>query len=266
MPASKTLATAGGETSLKVQVIARAAKILKSLENEPNGLSLGQIALQVELPRSTVQRIVKALSNEQFLISATPTSKVKLGPALIRLARATNLGISQFVKPYLESLGRSLEETIDLSVMEGSGAVFLDQIPGSHRLRAVSAIGERFPLHCTACGKSLLATLPTSNLYAFLDTTLESFTPNTITTRGALKKEIDKIRSTGVALDDEEHTEGISAVSVSFEDPVGRVYAISIPAPTTRFKRDQKKFRNALVECRNVIVAELNSDRQNKSG
>ena len=261
MARSDEIIPAGTNTGSKIQVIARAASILKTLEGEPDGLSLGEIAGRVSLPRSTVQRIVKALADEQLLISATPTSRVKLGPALIRLARATNLDITQLARPYLESLGRTLEETIDLSVMEGSGAVFVDQIPDFHRLRAISAIGERFPLHCTACGKSLLATLPTDKLNAFLNTTMEPFTPNTITSSAKLKKEIDDIRESGVAMDIEEHTEGICAVSTSFEDPMGRAYAISIPAPTTRFKRNRKKFQEALVETRDLIIAEMTSGK-----
>ena len=45
----------------QVQVIARAATILRALEEENSGLSLGQIAQRVNLARSTVQRIVAAL-------------------------------------------------------------------------------------------------------------------------------------------------------------------------------------------------------------
>ena len=73
-----------------VQVIARAATILRSLEGEPEGLSLRDIASRVDLPRSTVQRIVTALADEHLLIAASAKMRVKLGPALIRLANATN--------------------------------------------------------------------------------------------------------------------------------------------------------------------------------
>jgi DNA-binding IclR family transcriptional regulator len=41
-----------------IQVIARAATILRLLKTNQSGLSLGQIAAQADLPRSTVQRIV----------------------------------------------------------------------------------------------------------------------------------------------------------------------------------------------------------------
>ena len=52
-----------------VQVIARAAAILRALENEPDGLSLAEVAREVDLARSTVQRIVKALSDEQLVVA-----------------------------------------------------------------------------------------------------------------------------------------------------------------------------------------------------
>ena len=64
----------------QVQVIARAAAILRALENEAAGLSLGQIAQRVNLARSTVQRIVAALEAEKLVIAASPTGRVRLGP------------------------------------------------------------------------------------------------------------------------------------------------------------------------------------------
>lgn len=244
----------------KIQVISRAASILRALEDEPNGLSLGEISLKVGLARSTVQRLVTALADEQFLIAATPKSRVKLGPALIRLAKATKIEINQVVRPFIESLSRELEETIDLSVIQGKNAVFIDQVPGSQRLRAVSAVGERFPLHCTACGKALLATLPEAKLVKILNEGLESFTENTETDPNKVRKQIERIKIDLVAIDNEEFTEGICAVGTSFEDSFGRAYAISIPAPTNRFKRNKQEFTEALLECRNQIVAILGNN------
>ncbi|MEM8935990.1 MAG: IclR family transcriptional regulator [Pseudomonadota bacterium] len=245
-----------------IQVIARAAAVLRALEDEPNGLSLGEIASRVDLARSTVQRIVAALADEQFLIAATPKSRVKLGPALIRLASATKLELNQLVRPYMESLSRELNETIDLSVIQGKAAVFIDQITGNHRLRAVSAVGERFPLHSTACGKSLLATLPPEKLDRLIRDRFERFTENTITNEAILRKEIQKVKKQSVAYDLEENTEGICAISVSFTDPIGRAYALSIPTPATRFSRNKKKFKDALFRCREEIVEMLGNNER----
>src|SRR5436190_488883 len=69
----------------QVQVIARAAAILRALENEALGLSLGQIAERVGLARSTVQRIIAALEIEKLVIQASPTGRMRLGPTILRL-------------------------------------------------------------------------------------------------------------------------------------------------------------------------------------
>src|SRR5258708_923507 len=74
---------AGG---LGIQVIARAASVLRALEGRPEGLSLGQIAKEVGLARSTVQRIVAALASEDFVTEAQPGHGVRIGPGLARIA------------------------------------------------------------------------------------------------------------------------------------------------------------------------------------
>lgn len=245
----------------KIQVIARAAKILRSLEDHPDGLSLAQIAARVGLARSTVQRIVTALAEEQFLISASPRSRVKLGPELIRLASATSIEIRPIVKPYMNTLGRELEETIDLSMIQGKSAVFIEQVPSNHRLRAVSAIGERFPLHCTANGKALLAALDDVKLKKMLNVDLEAYTPNTIIDPVDILKEIEEIRKTNVAFDNEELTEGICAIGTSFQDPTGRPYAMSIPVPKTRFLLNKARVQEALLDCRDQIVSAFGKNK-----
>src|SRR5690242_19448948 len=69
-----------------VQVIARAAEILRALIDQPDGLSLSQIAKKVGLARSTVHRIVIALEAEHFVIPSSPAGRIRLGPGLLHLA------------------------------------------------------------------------------------------------------------------------------------------------------------------------------------
>ena len=69
-----------------VQVIARAAEILRALIDQPDGLSLSQIAKKVGLARSTVHRIVIALEAEHFVIPTSPSGRIRLGPGLLHLA------------------------------------------------------------------------------------------------------------------------------------------------------------------------------------
>jgi DNA-binding IclR family transcriptional regulator len=240
-----------------IQVISRAASVLRALEDEPKGLSLGEIAQRVGLARSTVQRIVDALRSEQFVIAASPTAGVRLGPGLVRLAASASVEFDDITRPIIAALSQSVGETVDLSVLKGRSAVFTDQIQGSHRLRAVSAIGDSFPLHCTANGKAILSVLPDDKLHALLRGPLPRLTPKTITRPAELLKEIEDCRRTGIAVDDEEHTEGICALGTGFLDPMGRAIALSIPVPTTRFRRIRPELATRLLEARAKILQAL---------
>jgi len=240
-----------------IQVITRAASILRALEGKSNGLSLGQIGQRVGLARSTVQRIVDALRAEQLVIAASPTSGVRLGPALIRLAASASVSFDQITRPIISALSQSIGETVDLSVLKGNSAIFTDQIQGSHRLRAVSAIGETFPLYCTANGKAMLSVLPPEKASKLLRAPLPRLTPHTMTKPKELLKLIAAYRRTGIAIDDEEHTEGISALGTGFVDPIGRVIAISIPVPTARFKRIRSQISGPLLDARDSIIKAL---------
>jgi DNA-binding IclR family transcriptional regulator len=242
-----------------IQVIARAASVLRALEGHPSGLSLAQIAERVGLARSTVQRIVDALRAEQLVIAATPTSGVRLGPALVRLAAAASVDFDQITRPVMAHLSQEIGETVDLSVQKGTSAIFTDQMQGAHRLRAVSAVGETFPLHCTANGKALLSILRPAELDEFLESSLPRLTPNTIVRPQELRREIDSCRRKGVAFDMEEHTEGICAVGTAFVDPLGRRLALSVPVPTTRFTRMRPGLVKHLLDARTRIVEAFQS-------
>ena len=256
-PRGRNRSAATDSPKQSIQVITRAVKVLRALEGEPEGLSLGQIAQRVGLARSTVQRIVDALRTEQFVIAASPTSGVRLGPALIRLAASASVEFDHITRPIMAELSQKVGETVDLSVLKGQSAVFTDQIQGRHRLRTVSAIGETFPLHCTANGKALLSVLPDEKLERLLRAPLQKMTPNTITKASELRKEIENCRRTGVATDNEEHTEGISAIGTGFTDPMGRAVALSIPVPTTRYTRTRQELTAHLLAARKRILEAL---------
>lgn len=241
-----------------IQVIARAASILRALESEPDGLSLGKIAQRVDLSRSTVQRIVDALAEEHLLIGASPTSGVKLGPALLRMASNSSFDFVEFIRPYITELSRETGETVDVSEMQKKRTVFVDQVVGSARLNIVSPIGEAFPLHCLASGKAMLATLNETEMLKRLGKgPLEQHTPSTTINIDELSAELATVRETHIAYDHEEHLEGVSAIGTSLQDPGGTLYAISIPVPTVRFKRKEKLLLDALLRCREQILEEI---------
>ncbi|HEX5713268.1 MAG TPA: IclR family transcriptional regulator [Solirubrobacterales bacterium] len=227
-----------------VQSIARAAAVLRALELAPEGLALGELATAVELPKSTAHRIVAALAAEDLV--AQSVGRARLGPALARLGTAAREATAERLRPVLLGLRRELDETVDLAVLDGAAVRFVDQVPAPRRLRAMSAVGELFPLHCTANGKALLAALPPEQAQALLPRRLPRLTANTIVSRDELLAELESVRAAGVAIDREEHTEGICAVGAAI--PVGGepAAAISVPVPVQRFRAGEAEVISAV--------------------
>jgi DNA-binding IclR family transcriptional regulator len=256
-PVSPATSKTFPEDRAQIQVIARAAAILRALEDNDQGLSLGQIAGLVALPRSTVQRIVAALEAEKFVIAATPAGGVRLGPALLRLAASVKITASAIIRPFLIELSSELKETVDLSTPKRDHVVFIDQVVGSQRLRTISAIGEAFPLYCTANGKAFLATLDDDEILRRIGRRYEPRTARTHTTFEALQVDLERVRAQGFSLDVDEHTLGISAAGILVHDTLGSPMLISVPVPSARFEERKKLIVENLLVLKSKLLAQF---------
>ena len=221
-----------------IQVIARAAAVLRTLKDHREGLSLGQIAQAVDLPRSTVQRIINALLNERLVMSMAPQAGYRLGPEIQSLAAAGQTEVAEIVRPYITKLSRETSETVDLAEFRHDHMVFIDQVVGTHRLRTASAVGEIFPMSTTANGKASLALLNDDLIkqlfkYEKADGIKKKKSVNDF------MREIQLIREQGYSCDRDEHTQGISALGAAFMTVNEHIYAVSIPVPTPRFVENQ---------------------------
>ena len=217
-----------------IQVIGRAAAILRALKEDAGAMSLGKIAERVSLPRSTVQRIVGALQEEEFVVAEKGSSGFKLGPELSALAAATRYNTVEECRLLLTELSQATGETTDLSALKGGGMMFLDQISGTHRLRTVSAVGDVFPLTTTANGRSVLSMMPEDRAQMLIKQEWDRRGING--DMGSFLAMLAEVRKTGIAYDLDEHTQGISAVGFAFADWAGTLHAISVPVPSTRFE------------------------------
>ncbi|MGO9701819.1 MAG: IclR family transcriptional regulator [Xanthobacteraceae bacterium] len=233
-----------------VQVIARAANILRVLEDRPDGLTLAEIARKVDLARSTVQRILTALAAEDFVIEARPGRGTRIGPGLARIAASLASNLTELLHARLVALRDEVGETVDLSVLTGGSAVFIDQIPGKQRLVALSAVGQRFPLHCTANGKAMLACYPDIQATALVEKSIAAHPEHPLADQAKLSKEIAAARRRHLAFDLGEHDSGIGAIGIAVLDSFGRPVAVSIPVPWSRFDERRKDLTKALLRFR----------------
>lgn len=230
-----------------IQVIARAAEMLRLLQAHPGGLNQAEIGERLGMARSTVSRILNALDDEGLVASRAARGRYRLGPEIARMANTVRTSVVIDVHPFMEELSRELEETVDLSILDGDRATFVDQVVSPHRLRAISAVGESFPLHCCANGKALLANLPPEEQARAVPSRLARLTVNTITTPAALRKELEHIRAEGIAYDREEQSEGICAVGAVLRGFSDEMIAVSVPVPAQRFYRRESELAQALL-------------------
>jgi DNA-binding IclR family transcriptional regulator len=161
------------------------------------------------------------------------------------------------VRPFLEELSRAVGEGVSLAILDGPDVRFLDQAITGHGLRAVSLVGSAFPAHCTANGKALLAELPQRQLETVLPKRLQRFTTHTIVKRSDLLSELDRVRESGIAVDLEEHTDGICAIGKVIHDAVGNLAAITIAMPAQRFSEREKELSAVLTEATDRITSAL---------
>ncbi|CUJ81584.1 Solvent efflux pump srpABC operon corepressor [Shimia thalassica] len=209
-------------------------------------MSLGKIAEQVGLPRSTVQRITSALAEENFVISDAQGGGLRLGPELSSLAGAAQYNIVEHCRLLLNEVTQKTGETTDLAAIRGIGMVFLDQVPGTHRLTTVSKVGEAFPLTSTANGKACLAKMDRDEAIKLIRNEWD---------RNGIKQDLpqfleqlEDIRKSGLAYDLDEHSSGVSAIGFAFWDWAGDLHAISVPVPSTRFAEQKAIIEKTLYD------------------
>lgn len=231
-----------------IQVLVRAAEILRLLHGHQAGLSQSEIGEHLGLARSTVSRLLIALENEGLVASTGPRGRYRLGPEIARLAGSARRNAWDDLHPRLVEFSFQIGETVDLSILERDRALFVDQVTAGNRLRAVSAVGESFPLHACANGKALLAALSEQDRTRLISGRLERYTDATITTPAGLRKEIAMVIEQGVAFDHQELTEGVCAIGASLGRIDGELLAISIPVPAQRFAERASDLRQGLLE------------------
>jgi IclR family acetate operon transcriptional repressor len=235
------------------QVIARAASVLRALEGNATGLTLADLVRATDLPRSTVQRIVQALQGQQLV--AMSAGQVSLGPAITRLAGSTFLDVVSLVRPSIETLARQTRETVNLSVLRGNHAVLVDQVPSDYELRVVSPVGSALPLHCTAHGKALLASMTDNEIDQRMAGPWERRTARTVPTLAALTAQIAEIRRDPIAHELGENLEGVCGIGITLNTRTTERYALSVTIPAVRYLRTRRSAADALKTCAQTIAA-----------
>jgi IclR family acetate operon transcriptional repressor len=218
----------GAATSDREGVVARTAAILRVLHRSRGNLTLGQLAARTGLPKSTVHRLVVAMTEEGLATKSGPRGGISLGPELTSpwLCMPALAGA---VHPELEALSQQVAETVDLSVLHGGRAVLLSQIAAPRADRVTLPAGSVQPLVGTATGEALLAVLESERAEWFMDQ--RGTEPSAC---AAARQRVQEIRQRRIAVMTDDPNEGILSVAVATQWTPQIVLAISIRVPMIR--------------------------------
>jgi len=203
-----------------VASVDRALRILTVVGSASGGLSLDELAGRLDIPKSSLHRILAALRYRGFIAQPEPGGSYFLGTELLATAFRfyDTLDLRALIHPLLARLTGELRETTHMAVLDGAEVVYHDKIAASRTITMSSVIGGRNPAHATGVGKALLAwTYPTDEAvraWAARWAPLKAVTPNTVTSVPRLAEELALVRERGYALDIEENEIGVRCAAV----------------------------------------------------
>lgn len=208
----------------QVKSVTKAFRILACFTPTSTELSLADISAMLEMPKSTTLNLLRTLEAFGYVMRSYPSMNYKLGYAALQLNYCTQMSLSavRAALPILEDLQIRTGKTIYLTTHVNGKVLYLEVAHQNRRIFYYSISGKTLPMHCTGCGKAMLAFLPDAEIKNIINTYgLSTHTPNTITNEEKLQAEIEKIRAKGFAIDNEEETLGIRCIAAPIRNSSG---------------------------------------------
>lgn len=221
-------------------------------------MSIKDLSIQLGMPKSTVCRLAQTLQHSGYLEQNSATGEYFLSYKFFRIGYdiLEKLGIRDCVVPVIEKLSEVTQETVNFAVLDEAKVLYIEKIETS-LIHTGIKVGSRAPLHCTASGKAMLASLPPEKLQTVLEKCVpfETFTEKTIVTVEALLEELEKCRNQGYALCKDEIANGVYAVGAVIRNCPGReAAALSIAGPSNRFTPEKMSLIiNLIIEACEAI-------------
>lgn len=249
----------------RVPAIDKCFSILEFMTETRRPLGFTEIVRELDLNKSTVFNILHTL-DDLGIVDKGPDGLFNLGSKLFILGKAAAVGsdLIRTIHPYLEKINSEYRLSTFFGILSGKNVIIIDKADKAQKIKISSEIGMKISVFAGVAGKALLSQLPESAI----DDTLQNYkinkyTQKTITDKSILKKDILKVRETGIAYDMEEYIEGLVAVAVPIvtnrEDLQSAIWTVGLKQ---EFKGDAiKEITKFLLDtaeeinCRFSIVA-----------
>jgi IclR family pca regulon transcriptional regulator len=214
------------------QSLERGLAILSSFTSSRQLIGTSELARELGLTRSTAHRYIATLARLGYLQQDPERRKYRLGPRVLDLgfSALNSMDVREISTPYLQQLSDDTGFTVNLAILDGADIVYVERCrtarPGQREIDLNLHVGSRLPAYCTALGKAMLAFLPEDERRALIaELDLVQRGPNTVTERAALLAELERIRASGIAVNNEELAYGLRSIAAPITSQSGNSVA-----------------------------------------
>lgn len=226
--------------SRALQGVEQAVRVLEFVADSDTDVRLTQVVKAVDLSQSTVHRLLRSWCELGYL-DVNDAGGYRLGGKLFELAARyrDRLDLRAIARPFLAEVNTRTNETIHLSVLDGTEVVYLDKIEGRQPIRVFTAVGRRGPLHATSSGKAIMAFRNDEVVAALVERGMEQFNRLTTTGLDQIRRELARLRDVGYVIQHGEWHEGVSGIGVPVFDSDDDVRAALSATFPTMYSSDE---------------------------
>lgn len=239
--------------------VKNAIRILRSFKMDDPQKGVRELAVELGISKSSVQRILTTLATEGFVRKNEETNKYELGLSVLELSSIFlgHIDLHTEAMPIIHQLAEKCSETVHLAVLENLQVVYLCKVESEDSIELSSYTGLHNQTHCTSSGKLLLAYSEPHFVKTLLRNGLNKFTENTITNPEDFHNELEEIRNKGYSISKGELKLGITSISAPVRDYSGKVIsAINLVGPSSRFTNQRIQYYLSELKQAAAIISE----------
>lgn len=236
------------ENRYAVEAVVKALDLLDAFQ-EAEELTLTEISERVGINKSRAFRLLYSLALRGYVERSADGTRYTLGVKLIERAACVRKDLRQLALPFMQRLHAQFNETVNLAILDRGEVLYIEMLESSQPFRMAAAVGSRSPWHSTALGKAIVAHLPEDEWHSLISAAhLMKLTERTITDREQLRKELERVRRRGYAVDEGETEPGAACIGAPIFNLDGRpIAALSLSGPAERILPRRREIAMALV-------------------
>jgi DNA-binding IclR family transcriptional regulator len=236
-------------------------RILDALEviaRQENGISLANLAREIGAPKGSLYPLLATLAQRRYLSYNHSERHYSIGPGLFVLGRSyiNRNDLLESIDKEIHNLASQVEETVYFGVLDGGDMLYLAMSDAFTKIKVISSPGRKLPAYSTGCGKAMLSQFSMAQLRKLYPKGLRKVTERTVTSFELLVQQLEQVRRTGFAFEEEESTPYIRCVGIPIYNDNRIVAGLSVAVPILRYDADkEEKIKALLLETKIVIEA-----------